>query len=133
MKCHQRSKCYNLSKHFQKSEPQTQVGPPPPSHFLHCCHVASPSSHWVAMSISIIDNCIGCIGVLMLELVYIKNIFHFFLLLPGGRGVGTRGPFGPSRWPKTTSPLQELEVGACRAPYLLVLNIPKDLEAPRNT
>ena len=39
---------------------QTQAGPPSlPSFFpylscffLHCCHVASPSSHWVAMSIT---------------------------------------------------------------------------------
>ena len=43
------------------------------------------------------------------------------LLLPGGRGVGSGGPEGPSRWPKATSPLQELEVGARRAPYLLVI------------
>ena len=34
---------------------------------------------------------------------------------------GTRWPKGPSRLPKATSPLQELEVGARRAPYLLVI------------
>ena len=40
---------------------------------------------------------------------------HFFLQL-------SRGPKGPSKWPKATSPAQqELEVGARRAPYLLVL------------
>ena len=33
----------------------------------------------------------------------------------------SRGPKGPSRWPKATSPLQELEVGVRRVPYLLVL------------
>ena len=43
------------------------------------------------------------------------------LLLPGGGGVGSGGPKGPFRWPKATSPLQELEVGAHRAPYLLVI------------
>ena len=43
------------------------------------------------------------------------------LLLPGGRGVGFGGPKGPSRWPKVSSPPQELEVGTHRAPYLLVL------------
>ena len=42
--------------------------------------------------------------------------FFFFLQL-------SRGPKGPSRWPKATSPPQELEVGARRAPYLLVGNI----------
>ena len=31
------------------------------------------------------------------------------------------GPEGPSRWPKATSPPQELEVGACRPLYLLVI------------
>ena len=36
------------------------------------------------------------------------------------RGVGSRGPKGPSMWPKATSPPQELEVGAHRALYLLV-------------
>ena len=36
------------------------------------------------------------------------------------RGVGSGGPEGPSRRPKVTSPPQELEVGAHRAPYLLV-------------
>ena len=30
------------------------------------------------------------------------------------------GPEGPSRWPKATSPPQELEVGGRRPPYLLV-------------
>ena len=44
---------------------------------------------------------------------YTKMGVHFFLQL-------SRGPKGPSRWPKATSPLQELEVGAHRAPYLLV-------------
>ena len=44
-------------------------------------------------------------------------------LLPGGRGVLSGGPEGRSRWPKATSPPQELEVGARRAPYLLVFNI----------
>ena len=33
----------------------------------------------------------------------------------------SRGPKGPSRWQKATSPLQELKVGAHRVPYLLVL------------
>ena len=32
----------------------------------------------------------------------------------------SRRPEGPSRSPKATSPPQELEVGTCRAPYLLV-------------
>ena len=41
----------------------------------------------------------------------------------GGGEVGSRGPKGPSRWPKATSPPQELEVGAHRAPYLLVADI----------
>ena len=40
---------------------------------------------------------------------------NFFLQL-------SRGPEGPTRWPKATSPLQELEVGARRAPYLLVVD-----------
>ena len=39
--------------------------------------------------------------------------FFFFQL--------SRGPKGPSRWLKATSPLQELEVGAHRVLYLLVL------------
>ena len=34
--------------------------------------------------------------------------------------MGSGGSEGPSRWPKATSPLQELEVGAHRVPYLLV-------------
>ena len=38
-----------------------------------------------------------------------------------------RGPEGPSRWLKATSPPQELEVGAHRAPYLLVCNTNLDL------
>ena len=37
--------------------------------------------------------------------------------------MGSGGPEGPSRWPKATSPPQELEVGGRRPPYLLVLNI----------
>ena len=45
------------------------------------------------------------------------------LLLPGGRGVGSGGPEGPSRLAKATSPPQELEVGTRRAPYLLVTDI----------
>ena len=35
---------------------QTQTGPlpfSPPSCFLHCCHVASPSSHWVAAGLQV--------------------------------------------------------------------------------
>ena len=36
--------------------------------------------------------------------------------------VGSGGPEGPSRRPKATRPPQELEVGARRAPYLLVNN-----------
>ena len=35
------------------------------------------------------------------------------------------GPEGTSRWPKATSPLQELEVGGHRLPYLLVYEISK--------
>ena len=35
----------------------------------------------------------------------------------------TRGSEGPSRWPKATSPLQELEVGTRRVQYLLVADI----------
>ena len=35
----------------------------------------------------------------------------------------SRGPKGPSRWLKATSPPQDLEVCARRAPYLLVSNI----------
>ena len=31
------------------------------------------------------------------------------------------GPKGPSRWPKATSPPQELEVGGRKPPYLLVI------------
>ena len=34
----------------------------------------------------------------------------------------TIGPEGSSRWPKATSPPQELEVGTRRAPYLLVFS-----------
>ena len=34
--------------------------------------------------------------------------------------MGSGGPEGPNRWQKATSPPQELEVGAHRAPYLLV-------------
>ena len=34
--------------------------------------------------------------------------------------MGSGGPEGPSRWPKATSPPQELEVGGRRPPYLLV-------------
>ena len=44
------------------------------------------------------------------------KFFYFFLQL-------SRGPEGPSRWPKATSSPQELEVGARRAPYLLVCYI----------
>ena len=47
-----------------------------------------------------------------------SNFFFFFFFLQLSRGLE-----GPSRWPKATSPLQELEVGAHRAPYLLVNNI----------
>ena len=36
--------------------------------------------------------------------------------------MGSGGPEGPSRWPKATSPPQELEVGGRRPPYLLVFS-----------
>ena len=36
---------------------------------------------------------------------------------------------GPHQWPKATSPPQELEVGACRAPYLLVFNMGASLKS----
>ena len=39
------------------------------------------------------------------------GVNFFFLQL-------SRGPEGPSRWPKATSPPQELEVGTRRAPYI---------------
>ena len=42
-----------------------------------------------------------------------KFIFNFFTAI--------QRPEGLSRWLKATSPPQELEVGARRAPYLLVL------------
>ena len=47
-------------------------------------------------------------------------IIFFYSVQEVMRGVGSGGP---SRWPKATSPQQELEVGARRAPYLLVVNI----------
>ena len=37
--------------------------------------------------------------------------------------MGTRGPVGLFGWPKATSPPQELEVGACRPSYILVIHI----------
>ena len=43
-----------------------------------------------------------------------KGVQFIFLQL-------SRGPEGPSRWSKATSPPQELEVGAHRAPYHLVI------------
>ena len=50
---------------------------------------------------------------------YTGVTFFFFLLCARGRGGGQRqGGIGGA-----TSPLQELEVGALRAPYLLVFNI----------
>ena len=42
------------------SEPQTRDGPPPSPlsrFFLHCCHVANPSSHWVAKSMTQKRSC----------------------------------------------------------------------------
>ena len=48
------------------------------------------------------------------------QLLLFFYTLQEIMGVGSGGPEGPSRWPKATRPPQELEVGACRAPYLLV-------------
>ena len=64
-----------------------------------------------------------------------KNVFFYSVQGVGGVAAGgggyrgqppiqlSRGPKGPSRWPKVTSPTQELEVGARRAPYLLVCYI----------
>ena len=46
--------------------------------------------------------------------------------------MGSRGPEGPSRWPKATSPPQELEVGGRRPPYLLVDDTEVNLILPKN-
>ena len=52
--------------------------------------------------------------------VNIYIYIYIYLLCARGSGVGSGGPEGPSRWPKATSPPQDLEVGPLRAPYLLV-------------
>ena len=46
--------------------------------------------------------------------------FFFYSVQEVMKGVGSGGPKWPSRWPKATSLPQELEIGARRAPYLLV-------------
>ena len=125
----------NINKLLNKNpKPELVLPSFPLSRFLHCCHVASPSSYWVAMSIT------GCLGArqtiqwksnesqypLLFHLIVCLAPRHPIILITTQWSLPiklSRGPEGPSRWPKVTSPPQELEVGACRAPYLLVNNI----------
>ena len=53
----------------------------------------------------------------------LEHFSDHFWKLEVMRGVGSGGPKGVTRWPKATSPPQELEVGTRRAPYLLVIHI----------
>ena len=80
------------------SKPQTRAGPPSPL-LHHIFYIGTSKSS--AYSNILID---------LLGTGFTSAQFYKF----------TRGPEGPARWPKAMNPLQELEVGACRALYLLV-------------
>ena len=113
-----------ISVYNQNPKPKLVPFFPSSSHFLHCCHVASPSSHWVAMSIT---RCLELKGRIQWKSNGSQCPFssrHPVILIATQWSLPiqlSRGPKGPSRWLKATSPPQELEVGAHRALYLLVL------------
>ena len=134
-----------------QSKPQTRAGPLP---FRALPHVASPSSHWAAMSVeSLSGNIWNCCTIptkwsLPIQFppsdlcqynshpVISANTIPTQWSLPIqfppsdlcqynshpviSANTAIQRAEGPSRWLKATSPPQELEVGAHRAPYLLV-------------
>ena len=87
--------CKRFSWHRNWSEPQTRAGPPFLSPLL--CHIfyigTSISSAYSNILIDLLGT--GFTG---------AQVYKF-----------TRGPKGPSRWPKAPSPPQELEVGTLQA------------------